>query len=267
MSNIIQLIPLMNQKSERELLNIIHDKNNNIDKNETQNGNTALMLACLSKNRVHLAMALITTGKSNIEHVNNDGDTALTIACNNSNNLLQPVVKALINTGQLNPGQANNNGDTALILACKNKLANIATMLIQTNQSKPEHVNNSGETALILACYDALTEVAENISDFTNSLGKAYMAGIMGICMLFLEVIMYDHQYSVFSTHLYIGLITVLAVCIYLYRKQVAIKDKQYLEGMVEHHSMALLTSKEILKKTDDYNIAKLAKNIIEARP
>jgi ankyrin repeat protein len=152
MSNIIQLIPLMNQKSERELLNIIHDKNNNIDKNETQNGNTALMLACLSKNRVHLAMALITTGKSNIEHVNNDGDTALTIACNNSNNLLQPVVKALINTGQLNPGQANNNGDTALILACKNKLANIATMLIQTNQSKPEHVNNSGDTALIWAC-------------------------------------------------------------------------------------------------------------------
>jgi hypothetical protein len=106
----------------------------------------------------------------------------------------------------------------------------------------------------------------ENISDFTNSLGKAYMAVIMGICMLFLEVIMHDHQYSVFSTHLYIGLITVLTVCIYLYRKQVAIKDKQYLEGMVEHHSMALLTSKEILKKTDDYNIAKLAKNIIEAQ-
>ena len=53
---------------------------------------------------------------------------------------------------------------------------------------------------------------------------------------------------------------------IYLYRKQIAIKDKQYLEGMIEHHSMALLTSKEILKKTDDYNIAKLAKNIIEAQ-
>ena len=108
--------------------------------------------------------------------------------------------------------------------------------------------------------------MVETISDFTNSLGKAYMAVIMGICMLFLEVIMHDHQYSVFSTHLYIVLIAVLTVFIYLYRKQVAIKDKQYLEGMVEHHSMALLTSKEILKKTDDYNIAKLAKNIIEAQ-
>ena len=35
---------------------------------------------------------------------------------------------------------------------------------------------------------------------------------------------------------------------------------------MIEHHSMALLTSKEILKKTNDYNIAKLAKNIIETQ-
>jgi uncharacterized protein (DUF305 family) len=57
-----------------------------------------------------------------------------------------------------------------------------------------------------------------------------------------------------------------MVLFIYLYRKQVAIKDKQYLEGMIEHHSMALLTSKEILKKTDDYNIAKIAKNIIETQ-
>jgi hypothetical protein len=108
--------------------------------------------------------------------------------------------------------------------------------------------------------------MVEKTADITNSLGKAYMAVIMGISMLFLEVMMHDHQYDVCSTKLYIGLIAGLALFIYLYRKQVAIKDKQYLEGMIEHHSMALLTSKEILKKTDDYNIAKLAKNIIEAQ-
>jgi uncharacterized protein (DUF305 family) len=51
---------------------------------------------------------------------------------------------------------------------------------------------------------------------------------------------------------------------IYLYRVQIAINDKQYLEGMIEHHSMALFTSEAILKKTDNYDIAKLAKNIIE---
>lgn len=106
----------------------------------------------------------------------------------------------------------------------------------------------------------------EQFSDFTNSIGKAYMAVIMGIFMVLMEVAMHDHQYDVCSTNFYIALIGLLILFIYLYRKQVAIKDKQYLEGMIEHHSMALLTSKEILKKTDDYNVAKLAKNIIQTQ-
>ena len=66
--------------------------------------------------------------------------------------------------------------------------------------------------------------------------------------------------------NLYAILIASLGLFIYLYRKQIAIKDKQYLEGMIEHHSMALFTSEEILKKTDDYNVAKLAKNIIQTQ-
>lgn len=106
----------------------------------------------------------------------------------------------------------------------------------------------------------------ENFSDFTNSTGKVYMSIIMCIFMVLLEVAMHDHQYEVCSTNFYIGLVAMLILFIYLYRKQVAIKDKQYLEGMIEHHSMALLTSKEILKKTDDYNVAKLAKNIISSQ-
>ena len=106
----------------------------------------------------------------------------------------------------------------------------------------------------------------EKFSDFTNSTGKAYISIIMGIFMVLLEVAMHDHQYDVCSTNFYIGLVAALILFVYLYRKQVAIKDKQYLEGMIEHHSMALLTSKEILKKTDDYNVAKLAKNIISSQ-
>jgi uncharacterized protein (DUF305 family) len=33
---------------------------------------------------------------------------------------------------------------------------------------------------------------------------------------------------------------------------------------MTEHHSMALLTSKRVLEKTNDYEVAKLAKGIIQ---
>ena len=101
---------------------------------------------------------------------------------------------------------------------------------------------------------------------FTNSIGKAYLAAIMGLFMVLVEVGMHDHQYSVMSTYTYLWIIALLAVFIYLYRKQIGINDKQYLEGMIEHHSMALLTSEEILNKTDDYNVAKLAKNIIQTQ-
>ena len=88
----------------------------------------------------------------------------------------------------------------------------------------------------------------------------------MALSMVFIEIMMHDHQYNVFSINWYISLIILICFFTYLYKKQIAIKDKQYLEGMIEHHSMALLTSEEILKKTDNYDIAKLAKNIIQTQ-
>ena len=59
---------------------------------------------------------------------------------------------------------------------------------------------------------------------------------------------------------------SLLGVFIYLYRTQKYITDKEYLKEMIEHHSMALLTSNKILEKTDNYNIAKLAKNILQTQ-
>jgi hypothetical protein len=100
----------------------------------------------------------------------------------------------------------------------------------------------------------------------TNNIGKAYMSVIMALFMILLEVMMHDHQYHVLSLNLYAFIIAGLVLFVYLYRKQVAINDKQYLEGMIEHHSMGILTSEEILKKTDNYDVAKLAKNIIQTQ-
>jgi hypothetical protein len=108
--------------------------------------------------------------------------------------------------------------------------------------------------------------MVSNISYLTNNIGKVYLAIIMALSMVLIEVMMHDHQYHVLSANWYAILFALLSIFIYLYRKQIAINDKQYLEGMIEHHSMALLTSEEILKKTDNYNIAKLAKNIIQTQ-
>ena len=102
--------------------------------------------------------------------------------------------------------------------------------------------------------------------DITNNLGKAYLSMTMAIFIIFLEVMMHDHQYNIFSLNTYVILTSLFVLFVYLYRNQVAINDAQYLEGMIEHHSMALLTSQEILKKTDDYNVSKLSKNIIQTQ-
>jgi hypothetical protein len=108
--------------------------------------------------------------------------------------------------------------------------------------------------------------MVNSIEDITNNIGKAYSATIMVLSMVIFEIMMHDHQYDVISYNLYAILFSLIALFIYLYRKQIAVNDKQYLEGMIEHHSMALLTSEEILKKTNDYNVAKLAKNIIQTQ-
>jgi len=108
--------------------------------------------------------------------------------------------------------------------------------------------------------------MVSKLSYVTNNIGKAYLATIMALFMVLIEVMMHDHQYHVLSANSYGILFALLALFTYLYRNQIAINDKQYLEGMIEHHSMALFQSEEILKKTDDYKIAKLAKNIIQTQ-
>jgi uncharacterized protein (DUF305 family) len=106
--------------------------------------------------------------------------------------------------------------------------------------------------------------MVNSLSDITNNIGKAYLAVIMGLSMVLIEIGMHDMQYSVFSTTKYGIIFALLAMFVYLYRNQVAIKDEEYVKGMIEHHSMAVFMSDEILKKTDNYHIAKLAKNIIQ---
>jgi len=106
--------------------------------------------------------------------------------------------------------------------------------------------------------------MVSSLSDITNNIGKAYLAVIMGLSMVLVEIGMHDMQYGSISSTKYGLILAFLFLFIYLYRKQVAIKDKEYVKGMIEHHSMAIFMSEEILKNSDDYHIAKLAKNIIQ---
>ena len=121
-------------------------------------------------------------------------------------------------------------------------------------------------TSFIIQYYVMSFIMTNKSEDFTNSYGKMYIAIVMSLLMLLSEVYMHDSTYNVFSYKLYLLFLSLSVIFVYLYRTQAFIYDKQYLEGMIEHHSMALLTSNKILEKTNRYDIAKLAKNIIQTQ-
>jgi hypothetical protein len=106
------------------------------------------------------------------------------------------------------------------------------------------------------------TITVNSFKNITNSYGKIYLSIIMAFSMILSEVLLHDHHYGVVSIKSYFVILSMMCLFIYLYRNQVAIGDKQYLNEMIEHHSMALLTSEKILEKTDNYNVAKIAKYI-----
>lgn len=107
------------------------------------------------------------------------------------------------------------------------------------------------------------TFMTDSYKNITFSIGKFYMAVIMAILMGLTEVLMFDTHMKTVSGIYYLSLFFVLVVFVYLYRNQVYIEDKDYLNEMIEHHSMALLTSEEILQKTHSERVKKLAENII----
>ena len=117
-----------------------------------------------------------------------------------------------------------------------------------------------------IAQYFIMSLVKSNsLRNVTNTLGKFYLSLIMGMCMVVVEIMLHDHQYHVLSANLYLLLGGFITVLIYLYRNQVYIGDKQYAESIIENHATTLLTSQEILTKTNNYNVAKLAKNVIQS--
>jgi len=98
------------------------------------------------------------------------------------------------------------------------------------------------------------------------SIGKFYLSVIMALAMGLLEVLMFDVHMKTISVLYYLTLIFLLVIFIALYKNQVYIDDSQFLNEMIEHHSMAILTSEEILQKNPSPRVKKLAENIISTQ-
>ena len=83
----------------------------------------------------------------------------------------------------------------------------------------------------------------DKLSDMRFHLNDVYMSLLMcSWCLVFIGI------YYINATILFTGIIFTFLM-IYCIRTQLFIDEKQYLNGMIPHHSMAVLMSKELLKK------------------
>ena len=112
--------------------------------------------------------------------------------------------------------------------------------------------------------------MTNDIQNIQHSLSKIYISAIMAIIMGILEVFMHSVMTVSMSKipfwYYYIPLFSSLVLFLWLYKNQVGVDDAQYLNEMIEHHSMALLTSEEILKKTTNPQVKELAEKIIKTQ-
>lgn len=108
--------------------------------------------------------------------------------------------------------------------------------------------------------------MSNSLSNITFSMGKFYISVLMALIMGFIEVFMFDFHMKTMHVTYYLSLSIGLIIFLYLYKSQSYIDDNEYLKEMIEHHSMALLTSEEILQKTKSERVKKLADNIVSTQ-
>lgn len=107
------------------------------------------------------------------------------------------------------------------------------------------------------------------VNKFANvypNLNQFYMAGIMTIPMLLIELFLMRSMYNNKKINSFIAIfsIAVFILLIVFIRKQTAINDKEFLKSMIPHHASAIL----MCEKTDlqDPELKKLCNDIISSQ-
>jgi hypothetical protein len=119
-----------------------------------------------------------------------------------------------------------------------------------------------------LTHYFIMSNVMTNdVANITNNLSKIYLSLVMAFIMGILEVLMFDMHNQTISLKYYIPIFLCFGTSLWLYRKQIAVNEANYLREMIEHHDMALFTSKNLLDKPNiSPRVRDFAKKIINTQ-
>ncbi|MCM4166484.1 DUF305 domain-containing protein [Arenibacter sp. H213] len=95
---------------------------------------------------------------------------------------------------------------------------------------------------------------------------RMYMTfiGIGGMAIVMLLFMLKMYQNRIKNTSIILGSILLMTISTYLVRQQIPINDIKWMEAMIPHHSIAILTSGRADIK--DPEVKKLAEKIIKAQ-
>lgn len=112
---------------------------------------------------------------------------------------------------------------------------------------------------LMYAMVDVFANVIPNVNQF-------YMAGLMTMPMVIIEIIVMGSMYLNKKTNILILLASSIALIAFFMgiRQQAAVGDEQFLKSMIPHHGAAILMVEKA--SLNDPQIKTLAKEIIKAQ-
>ena len=121
-------------------------------------------------------------------------------------------------------------------------------------------------TSMVAMFFLMYTHSYQIIDHFWFSETRLFMTIIMGGSMIIIMLAYMLNMYKSRTTNIVIfGLGAIMIIgAIWLVRSQVTVTDTDYMEGMIPHHSIAILTSERA--KIKDIRVRKLADEIIKAQ-
>ena len=115
--------------------------------------------------------------------------------------------------------------------------------------------------------FNPMNILAYRIDDLYLSLTLSYGGLLMASNMIWAHEIVHYLSMGHFNMTVFsIGIILSLFVSLVLLQPQLFVNDEQWLKRMISHHSTALTTSNIIYNRTNNPEIKKLSKEIIDTQ-
>ena len=113
------------------------------------------------------------------------------------------------------------------------------------------------------AMYILMYMMVDRFSNIYNNLNQAYMAGLMTMPMVMIELLVMGGMYKNKKLNTLLMVISAVSLFILflLVRNQVGISNRQFLKSMIPHHAGALLMCEKA--KLNDEEVKELCKKIL----